>query len=335
MKRNTRYFAQLWVRDTYEREKLREGSDRVMNHTGGSKFRKLDVRPGDFTYVWSLIKHAVYVIGRMQIGRFGSQEDADRFVKGGAWEASEHVFGRRGTETPLRFDLTIPSKSINQMSFLNAKGEQTDLKYNSAGRMEPQCFRGLRELTPQTARLLDSLLGDLTPLDANVSLSGEGEDDNSANTKLMTAAEQQLAEDLITVAKRKGIESTTKETLINARVGQGPFREDVLQLWGNCCAVTGSLTLDAIRASHIKPWRESTDDERLDPHNGLPLVASLDALFDAGLISLESSGKMIVSSKLRTAERHIFAIGKKSLTEKPTAKAAKYLAYHRANRFNK
>ena len=88
----------------------------------------------------------------------------------------------------------------------------------------------------------------------------------------MTAAEQQLAEDLITIAKRKEIESTTKETLINARVGQGPFREHVLQLWGKCCAVTRSLTLEAIRASHIKPWRQSTDEERLDPHNGLPLA---------------------------------------------------------------
>ncbi|HEV2950111.1 MAG TPA: HNH endonuclease signature motif containing protein, partial [Gemmataceae bacterium] len=310
MKGTTRYFAQLWRKDTYQRQEGMRASDPLMHHTGGTKFRKR-VTLGDFIYVWSLIDHKIYVVGRMQIGRLGSQEDADKLYERGAWKAPEHVFAQRGTETPLRFDLTIPSKSINQIRFLNVKGEQTDLKYNSAGRLEPQCFRGLRELTPQTARLLDSILGDLTPLDANVSLPGKGEDDDSVNA-LMPPPEQQLAEDLITIAKRKGIESTTKEALINARVGQGLFREHVLQLWGNCCAVTRSLTLYAIRASHIKPWRESTDDERLDPHNGLPLVASLDALFDAGLISFESSGKMVVSSKLKTAERRIFAIGKES-----------------------
>lgn len=130
----------------------------------------------------------------------------------------------------------------------------------------------------------------------------------------------------------KEIAPTTKEALVNARVGQGQFRLQVFQQWGNRCCVTGSVTLDAIRASHIKPWRESTDEERRDPNNGLPLVASLDALFDKGLISFDSSGRLIVSSALSPAEQHIFGIGEKSLREPPTAKTAEYLAQHR-NRF--
>jgi hypothetical protein len=141
-----------------------------------------------------------------------------------------------------------------------------------------------------------------------------------------------LAEDLRKIINGK-IDTTTKDALVSARLGQGRFRAEVLQLWGNRCAVTKSITLDAIRASHIKPWCESTDEERLDPSNGLPLIASLDALFDAGLISFDSSGKLIVASELTTSERHIFGIGAESLTKKPTAKTAKYLAYHRANCF--
>ena len=143
-----------------------------------------------------------------------------------------------------------------------------------------------------------------------------------------------LTEDLKSIQRQK-IEATTKEALVNARVGQGLFRSQVLQLWGHCCAVTHSVTLDAIRASHIKPWRSSTDDERLDPNNGIPLVASLDALFDAGLISFESSGRMIVSSKLSTAERQIFGIVEEAMTKNPTEKAAEYLAYHRNDVFHK
>ena len=106
-----------------------------------------------------------------------------------------------------------------------------------------------------------------------------------------------LAEDIKVLVKKK-IDITTKDALISARVGQGMFRSQVLQLWNNRCCVTGSTTIDAIRASHIKPWRNSTDEERLNPYNGLPLVASLDALFDAGLISFESSGALIVSPLL-------------------------------------
>jgi len=147
-------------------------------------------------------------------------------------------------------------------------------------------------------------------------------------------AESTLTDDLKALVKQK-IDSTTKETLVNARVGQGIFRSQVLKLWGHRCAVTHSETLDAIRASHIKPWRESTDRERLDPDNGFPLMANLDALFDAGLISFESSGKLIVSSMLNVTERQLFGIADKSLTKTPTAKTAEYLAYHRKHVFRK
>ncbi len=147
-------------------------------------------------------------------------------------------------------------------------------------------------------------------------------------------AQSALAQDLEAIERRE-IESTTKKALVNARLGQGAFRSQVLQLWENCCSVTRSVTLDAIRASHIKPWRESNDEERLDPNNGLPLVASLDSLFDAGLISFESSGTLIASSKLSIPERQIFGVSESSLTRKPTAKTAEYLAFHRKHVFRK
>jgi predicted restriction endonuclease len=143
-----------------------------------------------------------------------------------------------------------------------------------------------------------------------------------------------LFEDINALEKRK-IGFTKKEALINARVGQGKFRSQVLLLWKNKCCVTGSTTIDAIRASHIKPWRDSTDEERLDPHNGLPLIANLDALFDAGLISFESSGKLIVSSSLSERERSIFQIELRSLRNMPSELTEEYLVYHRKRVFRK
>lgn len=114
---------------------------------------------------------------------------------------------------------------------------------------------------------------------------------------------------------------------------KGDSEHQVLDIWGSRCAVTGSHTHDAIRASHIKPWSEATDDERLDPQNGLALVATIDALFDAGLISFASTGTMLLSSLLSDAERRILGIGKGSLARKPSTKTAKYLAHHREKRF--
>jgi len=139
----------------------------------------------------------------------------------------------------------------------------------------------------------------------------------------------EVFEDLEDLSNRNDIKATTKQALIDARLGQGKFRNAVLQQWGQRCAVTSSATEKAIRASHIKPWRDSTNDERLDPNNGLPLIASLDALFDAGLISFEASGRLIVSPGLNVRERQIFGIEKSSLTKPPNARMAAFLAYHR------
>ncbi|MFM9964068.1 MAG: HNH endonuclease [Planctomycetaceae bacterium] len=137
-----------------------------------------------------------------------------------------------------------------------------------------------------------------------------------------------LIEDIDEV-KHRDIGATTKSALVNARIGQGQFRTDVFSRWGNRCAVTGSTTREAIRASHILPWRDSTDEQRLDPNNGLPLIANLDALFDIGLISFDSSGQLLVSSKLAEAERRIFGLGNQALLKSPSEKTAAYLAGHR------
>jgi len=48
-------------------------------------------------------------------------------------------------------------------------------------------------------------------------------------------------------------------------------------------------------ASHVQPWRDSNNEERLDGENGLLLTPTVDHLFDKGFISFEDSGQLIVS----------------------------------------
>lgn len=55
-----------------------------------------------------------------------------------------------------------------------------------------------------------------------------------------------------------------------------------------------------LRASHIRPWRDSSNGERLDPSNGLLLAAHLDALFDSHLITFDDSGNLLVARKITT-----------------------------------
>lgn len=141
--------------------------------------------------------------------------------------------------------------------------------------------------------------------------------------------------DLKSILSNERTVPTVAEMLVQARIGQGAFRRNVLRIWNSRCAVSSSSTLDVIRASHIKPWRDSTDHERLDPANGLPLLANYDALFDAGLISFDDNGCMIVSSSLNVTERVQLDIIGKRLTTPVSEKTMHYLEFHRTHIFRK
>ena len=70
------------------------------------------------------------------------------------------------------------------------------------------------------------------------------------------------------------------------------------------CALTGLAIPEMLIASHIKPWRESSNEERLDPMNGLLLAAHADKLFDRFLMSFEESRAGFISAihpRVRTA----------------------------------
>lgn len=145
-------------------------------------------------------------------------------------------------------------------------------------------------------------------------------------------ASNSLLTDLEAIAETTPGE-TSRRALLEARIGQGQFRRQVLSAWGDRCCVTGSMTLEAVRASHIKPWRHCDNRERLDPCNGLPLMATLDALFDVGLISFDRAGAILVAKTLNRAERGLLRLSGLRLNRQPSKKTAGYLEYHRSNVF--
>lgn len=91
------------------------------------------------------------------------------------------------------------------------------------------------------------------------------------------------------------IQSTEKEALIKSRRGQGIYRQRLMRV-EYCCRITKVANPTHLVGSHIKPWREANNDERLDGENGLLLTPSMDHLFDRGFISFKDSGDLIVSS---------------------------------------
>jgi hypothetical protein len=87
---------------------------------------------------------------------------------------------------------------------------------------------------------------------------------------------------------------TERAALLKSRVGQGRFKMNVSRFETRCRVTQVSNPVHLI-ASHIKPWRESNNEERLAAGNGLLLTPSIDHLFDRGFISFEDSGETLIS----------------------------------------
>lgn len=104
-------------------------------------------------------------------------------------------------------------------------------------------------------------------------------------------------------------EQETERVLLAAiRVGQHVFARQVLRNCGSRCVFCG-LSPGAfggrrmLMAGHIKPWKDSTPSERLDPRNGLAACPAHDVAFDTGLITVNGGLRIHMTQALAEAIR--------------------------------
>ena len=96
-----------------------------------------------------------------------------------------------------------------------------------------------------------------------------------------------------------GPTQTIRETRV--RLVQRFFRQAVMSGYGSRCAVCFLAERRLLIASHIIPWRDN-EERRADPSNGLSLCSLHDRAFDQGLISVDESLRLLVSSRLKTKD---------------------------------
>ncbi len=114
-----------------------------------------------------------------------------------------------------------------------------------------------------------------------------------------------------------------------SRVGQDAFRKRIIHRWEYKCAVTGFENPEILIASHIHPWRDAQDDERLDVNNGILLSPTYDALFDRHLISFDNDGKILLSEAIESAAYKKIGVTGKETIKTFNADNLYYLEKHR------
>lgn len=136
-----------------------------------------------------------------------------------------------------------------------------------------------------------------------------------------------VEEDIDLILEDLDLSKTERSNLVKSRIGQGLFRQRLLTLWKQC-AVTGFKDTSLLVASHIKPWRSSSNSERLDGFNGLLLTPNLDKAFDCGFVTFDSTGLICISPLLKDSEKLGITL---DLKVDLSAKHKPFMNFHREN----
>lgn len=101
------------------------------------------------------------------------------------------------------------------------------------------------------------------------------------------------------------------EAKTKIRMGEQKFRENLMPLWEHQCTLCGIELPALLKASPSKPWKDSTDSERVDPYNGVLLCCNHDALYKKGFIAFDGQGRLHISSQIPEADYEKYGIHKK------------------------
>ncbi|MBR3243627.1 MAG: HNH endonuclease [Parasporobacterium sp.] len=154
----------------------------------------------------------------------------------------------------------------------------------------------------------------------------------SINKKMFENTDyRKQAEDLDRELAQLQIEGEMREAVVKVRVNQNVFRDRLLLTHNKCC-LCGVTDPSLLVASHIKPWAQSSPDEKLDENNGLLMCPNHDKLFDKGLITFDDTGKIIISDRLGENER-VFMNVNAEMKVPVNERVIKYLQFHRKNIF--
>lgn len=290
--------------------------------TDGHKNRAYElmksVRPGDI--VFSFAEQHIKAIG---IAKSYCYEFPKPTEFGNAGEYWDNI----GWRVDVHFNEI--SNPLKPKDYINTLRKLLPVKYSplqqSGDGNQVYLFDISKELAVGVSELIDRRYVDL--VNGNVVAEKFDIDESLLN---LTAWEDQIEQELKSNEK---VTKTEYETLVKARRGQGRFRNNVLTI-ESYCRITKVDNPEHLIASHIKPWRDGSNDERIDAENGLMLTPTIDHLFDKGFISFESNGELLISSVAHEESMKKMHIPKQKYNVGSFTDGQKnYLDFHRENIF--
>lgn len=238
-----------------------------------------EVSPGDLVFAFAETR--ILAIGIVQSYCFESPKPVEFGAAGQNWE-------NIGWKVNVRFTRLL--HQVRPKDHIDLLRRALPARYSplqKSGNGVQSIY--LTDVPENLAIMLGSLIG--TEFDAIQSVAGLDQKEPMRGGDDLDMWEQRLER---VVESDQRIPETDREAIIRARRGQGLFKQRVSQI-ERMCRITRVDNPVHLVASHLKPWRDSSNEERLDGENGLLLTPSIDHLLDRGFIGFEDSGTLIIS----------------------------------------
>lgn len=157
------------------------------------------------------------------------------------------------------------------------------------------------------------------------------------NIYIMSDEQLEFAIDAIKVTEYNTLipvlAETESEVKAKIRLGHQKFRQYLWPLWDGKCALCGIDIPDLLVASHSKSWKDSTNEERIDPYNGVLLCHNHHALYVKGFITFDGQGRLDISSVIKEQDYVKYALDPGSkINIQPDHKI--YFRWHKRMIFN-
>jgi HNH endonuclease len=257
-----RYFTHYWRNETLEQEQAEGFEGRPITAVYSSLFLARGVGPGDFLYEVTTAGGNLCLIARLEVERVCKRTEAGESHWDDTW-GDDVAFARQST--PHRFDTWVPLAVVEQLRFQGQDGISA-LKFVAPGILDRQTLRGLRELTPASAVLLDQVIERYEDALEDV-LEAERHDVEGLRAEEVDAP---------------GLDGQPISALVNRYERDARLRRAAKRIHGTRCQVCGfsfeevyrARGTDYIEVHHLKPLSHYKHEVMVNPRTDLAVLCA-------------------------------------------------------------
>jgi hypothetical protein len=153
-----RFWTNYW-KNRYWRADFNKEYEPI-RHSAANTFLQRGVAPGDMVYILSLTDGHLFLGGRMTVKRIASNDQAVQILRPDEfYEADQHAIGEESDGTPLNMHRRLASAVSRKLKFVSPDSDPQHLRFVAdTDHLDGQTVRGIRELTAESAELLDRVI---------------------------------------------------------------------------------------------------------------------------------------------------------------------------------